>query len=233
MDSAAYFDSRAERSRFGAALAIGLLLWLAILYVFSRLLSPQADQTPQLPPVDAKIIELPALKPLPQPSVPPAPRVERQPPKPIAKPHPKEHVVPHPKPTPVPQVTQPADKTAAQADNAKAAAVPETPLPKPTPQPDTNASPAGTARMGAKAIYQPVPKIPDDLRDEAISLVAVARFHIKPDGSADVELIKATSSPRINQLILNTLRTWKFFPALQEGKPVASVQDIKVRIDVD
>jgi hypothetical protein len=45
-------------------------------------------------------------------------------------------------------------------------------------------------------------------------------------------LLKATSSPRINQLILNTLRTWKFFPALEQGKPVPSVQDIRIHIDV-
>ena len=127
---------------------------------------------------------------------------------------------------PAPQVAPPADKTAAQPA-AKADAMPKAPA-----QPSNAEASPGTAQMGAKAIYQPAPKIPDDLRDEAISLVALARFHVKPDGSADVELLKATSSPRINQLILNTLRTWKFFPALEQGKPIPSVQDIRIHIDV-
>lgn len=220
MASVANIESHAEPHRFGIALAAGVLLWLAILFVFSRLLSPPAAETVQAPPLDAKIIELPVPKPTPQPSVPQPRRIERPPPKPAA-------VRPKPAPAPpVPQMTPPADKTAAQPV-AKADAMPKTPA----PPSNADASP-GTAHMGAKAIYQPAPKIPDDLRDEAISLVALARFHIKPDGSADVELLRATSSPRINQLILSTLRTWKFFPALEQGKPVPSVQDIRIHIDV-
>jgi protein TonB len=86
--------------------------------------------------------------------------------------------------------------------------------------------------MGAKAIYQPLPTIPDDLRDEAISSVAIARFHINPDGTVTVELIKPTANPRINRLLLSTLKTWKFFPAMQDGKPIPSTQDIKVNVNV-
>jgi protein TonB len=229
MASVANIESHAEPHRFGIALAAGVLLWLAILFVFSRLLSPPTADSVQAPPIDAKIIELPAPKPTPQPSVPQPRRIERPPPKPAVKPRAEEPVAVRPKPVPAPpapQVTPPADKTAAQPV-AKADAMPKTPA----PPSNADASP-GTAHMGAKAIYQPAPKIPDDLRDEAISLVALARFHVKPDGSADVELLKATSSPRINQLILNTLRTWKFFPALEQGKPVPSVQDIRIHIDV-
>lgn len=87
--------------------------------------------------------------------------------------------------------------------------------------------------MGARALYQPLPKIPDELRDQAIRTDAMARFYIDTDGTVRVELIKATSDPRINQIILNTLRTWKFFPATQDGTPVQSTQDIRVRIAVD
>lgn len=229
MASAANIESRAEPHRFGVALAAGMLLWLAILFVFSRLLSPPAAETVQAPPLDAKIIELPAPEPPLQPSVPQPRRIERPPPKPVVKPHAEEPVAARPKSVPAPpapQVTPPVDKTEAK-QVAKADTMPKAPAP-----PSSADTSPGTAHMGAKAIYQPAPKIPDDLRDEAISLVALARFHIKPDGSADAELIQATSSPRINQLILNTLRTWKFFPALEQGKPVPSVQDIRIHIDV-
>ena len=87
--------------------------------------------------------------------------------------------------------------------------------------------------MGARALYQPKPKLPESLRDETIHTVVMARFHIKPDGSSTVELIQAAPNPRINQLILNTLKTWRFFPAIEGGKPVASEQDVKVAIDVE
>ena len=87
--------------------------------------------------------------------------------------------------------------------------------------------------MGARAVYQPIPKIPEDLRDAAINAVAVARFHINADGTATVELSKPTPDPRINQVILSTLKTWRFFPALRHGVPVPSLQDIKVAVDVD
>lgn len=232
MNSTAATLRLAEPNQLWWTLMAGFLLWVAIMFVFSRLLSaPETDMT-QPPPIDAQIIELPEPKPLPQPVVPETRRAEPPvPPKPIAK----ETVAPRREPVMVPQappVDRPVDQ-AAERPLAKAnPAIEPPPAPKPAPQPSATAS-AGTEHMGAKAIYQPLPKIPDDLRDEAISTVAMARFHIKPDGTANVELIKATSNPRINQLILNTLRTWKFFPALQDGKPAASTQDIKVNIDVN
>ena len=63
-------------------------------------------------------------------------------------------------------------------------------------------------------------------------VVIVARFHIAEDGSVTVELLKSAPNPRVNQIILNTLKTWRFFPATQADKPVASTQDINISIDV-
>jgi protein TonB len=70
-------------------------------------------------------------------------------------------------------------------------------------------------------------------REEAINAVAVARFHINADGTATVELSKPMPNPRINQIILNALKAWRFFPALRYGMPVPSVQDIKIAVDVN
>ena len=89
-----------------------------------------------------------------------------------------------------------------------------------------------TGRAGARAIYGPLPKIPDALRDRAIEVEALARFEIKPDGTATVQLIKPTPDPTLNRIILETLGTWRFFPATQGGKPVASTQEIRVRFEV-
>lgn len=87
--------------------------------------------------------------------------------------------------------------------------------------------------MGARALYQPKPVVPDELRDETIHVVVTARLHIGTDGNVTAELVDPAPDPRVNQLVLNTLKAWRFFPAIQAGKPVASVQDVKVAIDVD
>ncbi len=86
--------------------------------------------------------------------------------------------------------------------------------------------------MGAQAIVRPLPKIPDDLLDEAFSAVAIARFHVAADGSATFELARATPNPRLNRLLLEKLKEWRFFPATRDGKPVSSVQDVRITFEV-
>jgi len=36
----------------------------------------------------------------------------------------------------------------------------------------------------------------------------------------------------LNRILLDTLRNWKFHPAMQDGKPVASVEDKIIRVNV-
>ena len=45
-------------------------------------------------------------------------------------------------------------------------------------------------------------------------------------------LVTPTSDPELNRVLLETLKRWRFFPALQEGKPVASTVDIRIPISV-
>jgi periplasmic protein TonB len=227
MSSTADIRHAGEPVRLWWTLVAGLLLWAFILFVFGHLVSSKDAEVAPPPPLDAQLVELPEAKP----SAPPSPPQKTR--APVVKPR---QVV-----ADAPRVDRTVDKTApppTAKDNpvpeqAPAPAPAQTPVSKPAPlaSPVSDAS-SGTEQMGAKAIYQPLPKIPDDLRDEAISAVAIARFQINPDGTVSVELIKATSNPRINQIIVNTLKTWKFFPALQNGKPVSSTQEIKVRVDV-
>lgn len=86
--------------------------------------------------------------------------------------------------------------------------------------------------MGARAIYKPMPDIPEEIRRRPANLVAVARFSVATDGAATVELIQPTPDPRFNSALLATLRTWRFFPAMAEGRPVASTIDIRIPIRV-
>jgi protein TonB len=86
--------------------------------------------------------------------------------------------------------------------------------------------------MGARAIYRPLPEIPDALRRHSVELVALARFRVAVDGSAQVELIEPTSDPDLNRALLESLKRWRFFPAMQNGKPVASSVDIRIPVSV-
>ena len=86
--------------------------------------------------------------------------------------------------------------------------------------------------MSARAIFRPTPEIPEELRHRTIDVVAVARFHVGTDCRATVELIQPTPEPTLNRALLETLQTWRFFPAMQQGRPVASDIDIRVPITV-
>ena len=86
--------------------------------------------------------------------------------------------------------------------------------------------------MGARAIYKPMPEIPESLRHRALDVIAVARFRVTATGGAEVELVAPTSDPDLNRVLVETLRRWRFFPAMQSGKPIASVIDIRIPISV-
>jgi protein TonB len=86
--------------------------------------------------------------------------------------------------------------------------------------------------MGARAIVSPLPEIPDSLRRRNLELVAIARFRVAANGNAQVELTQPTSEPDLNRALIESLRRWRFFPAMRDGKPVDSVVDIRVPISV-
>jgi len=90
----------------------------------------------------------------------------------------------------------------------------------------------GSDTVGARAIYAPTPVIPDDLREDAIQTEAVARFKVSFDGVSEVRLEKPTSSPRLNQVILDTLKQWKFFPAVHNGVAIESSFEVRIPISV-
>lgn len=85
----------------------------------------------------------------------------------------------------------------------------------------------------ARLLSQPLPELPDDLREEGYQFVAVARFVIHADGSFDVQLIHPTPNPRLNQILMQTLHKWRFDPATEAGHPVETHQDVRVHFNVD
>jgi periplasmic protein TonB len=88
----------------------------------------------------------------------------------------------------------------------------------------------GSDSAGARAMYAPTPEIPDDLRENTFSTMAVARFKVSYDGNVEVTLVKPTSNPRLNQILLDTLKQWKFVPAMKDG--IAINSDFEVRIPI-
>jgi outer membrane biosynthesis protein TonB len=79
-----------------------------------------------------------------------------------------------------------------------------------------------------KPIYQPLPDIPEELRYQFLKTQAIAKFYINANGKIDkVELIKPSNSVKINYLLLQSLKQWKF-PASSQN----STQEIKIDFQV-
>lgn len=200
--------------------------WLLVLLLVGRMLQAPAP-TAEPKPVDARLIELPA----PRPARPvgsvhatPAPPVAPHPLPPV--PHMNAPVKAAPPPVPSPPAPPPATPPAVTPPR------PSPPTPAPAPADTAGGSP-GAEGMGARAVYQPTPDIPEALRQSSLHCVMSVQFAIGTDGRADVTLRHGCSDPRINQVVLTTLQTWRFFPAMQNNQPVASTLDMDIPIDIN
>lgn len=240
----------ADGTRSVILVVLACALWSAFIAAFVHALS-DTNRRPAAPvALDARIVQFapppppapPPPAPMPRPAVRPAPASARAQPRPLApsRPAPAAH-----RSVEVPPriATSPASAEEPHAD------LPAAPPSAPTTAPHTgtaNAAPqaspggppaqTGSADAGdgpAHALVQPLPTLPDDLREQAYQAVALARFSIHPDGSVDVKLIKPTQNPRLNQLLLEALRNWRFFPAMKGGRPIESEQDIRVHFNVE
>jgi protein TonB len=189
----------------------------------SQTAPPPPDQPPPSaapvppPPEPAPPIEASPTEPAPPIETPPLP-----PPRPERKPEPA-HTQPPPRRERSRQPLQ--DRTASPMAGAPAGAEVQ-------PQAPGARGPAGGMTMGARTLYQPMPDIPEELRHRELAVVAMARFHVATDGSATVTLLQATADPRLNAALMSALRRWRFFPAMENGQPVASTIDIRVPIEV-
>jgi periplasmic protein TonB len=90
----------------------------------------------------------------------------------------------------------------------------------------------GSDNLGAHAIYAPAPEIPDDLRENEIQTVAIAHFKVTYDGEVTVFLATKTENPRLNQILLETLKQWRFVPGMKDGVAIDSEFDLKIPITV-
>jgi len=223
-----------------AALGLTLVSQMAFLSLLRLPSSP-----PTVPrPVDVQVIELPAppasARPAPpeRRSSPPSRRLDAPSPRPVLAPsEPRIEVPRAPAPpvaekpvTPAPAATVPVPPAPSPPSAAPSTQVPLTALlPSRGPQ---DATPGGTDRMSARAICKPMPEIPEALRRRTIDLVAVARFRVDATGRAQVELVEPTPDPDLNRALLESLKRWRFFPATQAGRPIASTIDVRIPVSV-
>ncbi len=85
----------------------------------------------------------------------------------------------------------------------------------------------------AEAVSCPQPAISSDMLEQGIKANCLAKFAIAPTGKHTVQLLSSTGSSEVDELTLETLRTWRFLPASLGGEPVPSVRKIKVEFEVD
>ncbi len=223
-----------------AALGLTLVSQMAFLSLLRLPASP-----PTVPrPVDVQVIELPAppasARPAPpeRRSSPPPRRLDAPSPSPVLAPsEPRIEAPRAPEPpvaeepvTPSPAATVPVPPAPSPPSAAPSTQVPLTALP-PSRGPQ-DGTPGGTDSMSARAIYKPMPEIPEALRRRTIDLVAVARFRVDATGRAQVELVEPTLDPDLNRALLESLKRWRFFPATQAGRPVASTIDVRIPVSV-
>jgi protein TonB len=225
-----------------------LLLWAFLLLGFALLLQSTRRAPETVERLDARLLEIPAA---PEPGgLQGEPSAE--PPAPVAAPPvplPPSHVEPrHEKqPPPRPKVQKPpapASLYDTHGAHTAEAAPGEGPVAEQAPADGATVTGGGGAghggggaglgsdSIGARALYAPVPTIPDDLREEVFETVAVAHFQVTFDGTATVSLVKPTTNPRLNGLLLDTLRQWKFAPAIRNGVTIDSAFDVRIPIAV-
>ena len=218
---------------------VALLIWSAVLLAFGFLLRQTTPPAPALSPVEARIVELPPVASLQGGAAPasahPAPHVA---PKPHPIPHPHVHAI---KPSAIPKAPsingtakkKPAERPAPPA-GASTAAKPTRPAPAGVAGGKGVGSGAGVGSDsgGARAIYAPTPEIPDDMREEPLEAVAMAHFKVAADGQVEVALVKPTQNPRLNEILLDTLKQWRFFPAMRNGAAVDSEFDVRIPISI-
>ena len=225
------------RIRFGIALLIAFALWTALLtQIVDPLLRPSPNAAaPEQTVIEMRLVEL-AAPPAPAHAV--APSVSAPP----VPPHAHARRDPTPvRVTPSHETRRPvAEHPAAKEESPATPVQPEaSPTATSTAEVATSSSSASasdktapSAGSTARVISQPMPALPDDLREDAYQAVAVARFDIHADGTIEVELSRPTQNPRLNALLLEALRKWRFFPAMQGGHAVESHQDVRVHFNV-
>lgn len=233
--------------RLAVGYGAGLLLMASLVGVAATVRAaapPREDEEI----IDVKLASAPTAAPAPPPPPPPAPEpVKAAPPAPAAR---KAIIAPTAVPTEAPPESDKPAKPAAGPDEyadgkggkkggvaggdpngvvggvlgGTGTALPAPPPPAPPPP----APPAGPVVVTedmtpASPVSTPDPPVPEEARTAGVSATVVVRFTITETGSVTNVSIVRGSNPLLDPVILATVRTWKFKPALTaDGRAVSS-----------
>ena len=221
--------------RLPALIVAAIVTWALLLFAFSMVLMQAEAPEPELKPLEARIVEVPVGGLGGGESAPAVPHAVA-PPKAKAINHalPKRKVI---APVPVsPEGTMKRGKSEAPPSAASESAAPSSESSNAATGESGEAgsgSLIGSDASGARALYAPTPSIPDELRENVFQAVAVAHFHVSYEGEVTVTLTQPTPNPRLNQILIDTLKDWKFFPAMKDGVAIDSEFDVRIPISVN
>ncbi|HVT10709.1 MAG TPA: energy transducer TonB [Fimbriimonadaceae bacterium] len=151
---------------------------------------------------------------------------------PVGKPTTQDpgQIKPDPVKQPDPPVKQP-DPPVKQPDPP--VKQPDPPVKQPDPpakQPDPP-KPKGPTK-DAEPVNQVQPEIPDSLKSEELKTFVRVKVEIAEDGTFEVILRTSSGKPDVDKIILDSLKRWRWKPALKDGQPVKSTQLFKFEIEV-
>jgi periplasmic protein TonB len=230
----------APKARVAVACVVATMAWAGVLACFVRLFAPDDRPRPVPEAIDMQLVEI-------EPGTPAAQIA------PGAQPEAMQQAVSEQRsraaqplirheaatltqrqsvqpPSAPPSRIEPSAEPAREASSAGGGTARHEPAPPSAAEVSPASSSIGAAQ--ARLLSQPLPLLPDDLREDAYRAEALARFAIHADGTAEVQLVKPTSNPRLNQILLEALRKWRFFPAMENGHPVDSQRDVRVHFNV-
>ncbi|MCK8786779.1 energy transducer TonB [Roseomonas sp. NAR14] len=105
---------------------------------------------------------------------------------------------------------------------------PHRPPGRPLDSPLRGGRPAWLGRL-ERAIPWPDPALPEELRRLYLGAARVLRFAVAP-GSARAEIAVPGPGPRLDAAVLGGVRGWRWFPALEGGRPVAATVEVRLLI---
>jgi len=239
MDFDAWNRSRVDTAR-AKRLLVGYLVGTASVaasMAFVFLTSRGAAAGEEEEAVEVQLLERPEPEPEPEPEPPPA---KEEPPKP--KPKPPKVTTPIEVPTEAPKeadVTEPLpvdDDPFAEEPEPEPAPPPVVEAPKPPPKPKPPEPPRGPIRVTEDvtppvAISQTQPELPSSARAAGIDGTVIVKYVVSETGVVtEAKVLKGP--PELHAVCLAAVKSWRFQPALLDGKPVSVVRVQRFRFRI-
>ncbi|WP_437730319.1 energy transducer TonB [Sorangium sp. So ce1335] len=237
---------RAKRLAIGYA--AGLLLFAGIALTAARLSGAIQPPPPEEEVVDVKLAARIPEAPPPAPA-PPPPAAEAPAPRPAAAaPRRPALVAPTAVPTEAPPEADPGEAKASEDETygepggapggvpggvpgGAGTAVEATPAPPPPPPPPPP-QPKGPIHLPENAtppvaLSNALPPIPEAARSAGIEATVVVRFVVTETGEVtNVTIVRG--HPLFNDAVLGTVKTWRYRPAIHEGRPVSTFKTVRI-----